>query len=374
MAKEPDNRFYFVRNTEDLAVEETKHLDVEYEVMADSHIVGDLDYGPYNFTIWEMHNLKSFIEPEGHERKLCFRIRHAATSDEDSRLEDSATKRGFYHGGGIPEELVSFASLLLRRRLRLGPLVRFDGKPRMWASRGPGWIDRPLIAGQSNLEDLKKKLPLVERLSPKFHQKFILAARMYHRALLLVEEEPDLAYLNLVSAVEVLCQDTDIGKFKLEDLEGYKKIAKLIARVEDQSLRGELEEALLAKERFIKKRFVQFVLDHVEEGFWSEDERWPEENRPACGRVQPEDLEHLLKKVYDQRSATLHSGEAFPPSTYSIYRRREELDTSSSRRQGQRLWERKDYIPTPMFFERLINHVLLTFLKRNQPESATQDV
>ena len=47
---------------------------------------------------------------------------------------------------------------------------------------------------------------------------------------------------------------------------------------------------------------------------------------------------------------------------------------SISTRQGQRLWDNKDYIPTPLFFERLINHVLLTFLKRNQLETGTQDV
>lgn len=369
MSEEPDNRLYFLRNQDEVAAGSTKYLDIEYEVVADAYIVGDLNYGPYNLTIWEFGITRNPIEPPGYSRKLCLRIRYAADSSEEvTRLEDSATRKGFYHGGGIPEELVTLASLFLRRRLRLGPVVRRGDKPMMYSERGTGWIDEPLILGRSNLEDLAQRFTLVERLHPDLHQKFMLAARLYHRALLLIEEEPDLAYLNLVSAIEVLCQDTDVGKVTLEDL-GYNRLVELLARVEDEGLREELEQAILQKERLIKRRFVRFILDHVEESFWSDDERWPEGSRSEHGRIEPDQLERLLRKIYDQRSVTLHKGEPFPPQTFNAHGWREEIDTSISMRSGEREWRSTDYIPNPLFFERLVSHVLLTYITRNEEES-----
>jgi hypothetical protein len=71
-------------------------------------------------------------------------------------------------------------------------------------------IDRPLVAGTRNLERLGPWFERIVALNPKLHLALMLAVRMYHRGILQIEDAPDLAYLNVVSAIEVLCQEHPI--------------------------------------------------------------------------------------------------------------------------------------------------------------------
>lgn len=353
-----DKRMYFIRNIEALKGEGVESHVTEYEVIAYAHIVGEFTYGPYYFTIWEFSN-----KHEGEERKLCLKIRERAFSNDDQTWK-SAQRSGFYHGGGTADELVALASLFLRRRFQLGSIVRMDDSPRL-LSMNQGWIDKPLVAGQSNLAELPEWLKLVEGLDSTYHQRFILAVRLYHRSLLLIEEQPDIAYLSLISAVEVLCQETDIGKITLSDLD--KQLAKLVNSVENEDLRNKIEQTILKRERFISRRFVAFILEHIEESFWTE------EKRPKHGQIKPEEIPNLLKRIYEQRSRTLHTGEPFPPSIFSPPMMEEEIDFSLGMIKGEKRWEPKDFIPHPHFFERLVNHVFRNFIKRNQVKRANVD-
>lgn len=65
-----DKKMYFIQNMEDIKKCDKESHDFEYEVIVDTHIVGELEYGPYKFTIWEFG-----YKQEGEERKLCLRIR-----------------------------------------------------------------------------------------------------------------------------------------------------------------------------------------------------------------------------------------------------------------------------------------------------------
>lgn len=346
-----DKRMYFIRNIEALKGEGVESHVTEYEVIADAHIVGEFTYGPYYFTIWEFSN-----KHEGEERKLCLRIRERAFSSDDQPWK-SAKRSGFYHGGGIADELVALASLFLRRRFRLGPIVRMDDSPKL-LSMNQGWINKPLIVGKSSLAELPEWLKMVEGLDSDYHQRFILAVRLYNRAILLIEEQPDMAYLNLISAIEVLCQETNIGEITLSDLD--QKLAELVGSVENGDLRNKIEQNILKREQFISRRFVAFILEHIEESFWSE------ENRPKNGQIKPEELRDLLKRIYEQRSRTLHNGEPFPPSIFYPPMMEAEIDFSLGMIKGEKKWEPKDFIPHTYFFERLVNHVLSNFIKRNQ--------
>lgn len=354
-----DKRMYFIRNIEAFKNENIKRTVKEYEVITDADIIGEFSYGPYYFTIWEISDKK-----EGEARKLCLKI---VESKEDKRYE-SAKRTGFYHGGGVADELVALTSLFLRKRLQLGSIVRIDDKPRL-LSVSQDRIDKHLITGQSDLGELPEYLSLVEGLDNKYHQNFILAVRLYHRAILLIEEEPDMAYLNLVSAIEILCRNYPIDEIKLSDLD--EKLSKLVSSVEKEGLRGEIEQTILKNEKFthlIARRFNKFIVNHVEEDFWRE------ENKSGKGLIKKEDLPELLKRIYVQRSRTLHSGEPFPRDIFEppfilfweTPMMESEIDPSESVSAGERKWEPKDFIPYPHFFERLVNHVLKTFLMKNQ--------
>lgn len=348
-----NKRMYFIRNMESLSNENEKEKTItEYEIIADANFVGELDYGPYYFTVWDV----GMMNKEGDKRRLCLRV----CKDTSLAIEQirSAKKSGFYHGGDVVDELVTLSSLFLRRRLQLGNIVRMEDKPRI-TSIHTGWIDKPLIEGKSSLSELRGWLELVEKLDGRYHQKFILAARFYHQALLLIEEHPDMAYLSLISAIETLCQDYEIEIPPLSELD--LNLSNLVNFISDEEKRIKLEEAILKREGFLSRKFKAFIIDHIEEDFWTENREGPE-----SARIKPEELSNLLKEVYNQRSRTLHSGEPFPPSVYYSPLMRMEIPFGVTR--GERKWSKEELIPNPHFFERLVNHVLKTYLKRNSSE------
>lgn len=76
----------------------------------------------------------------------------------------------------------------------------------------------------------------------------------------------------------------------------------------------------------------------------------------------------ILKRIYNQRSQTLHAGEPFQPHVFNL------IPISSTIEiprwfygyiSGDRRWYEKDFIPYPHFFERLVNEVLKSYLKTN---------
>ena len=319
--------------------------------MTDANIIGAASYGPYDFLMWEFSEKKP-----GEERKLCFRVREKEYPSNEKPWE-SAEKSGYYHGRGIIDELIVLSSFFLRRRLRRGPVVRMDDKPMLSAS-SKTWIDKALVEKKSNFAELNDWLKAVEGLNKNAHQKFILSIRLYKEAILLIENQPDLAYLNLVSAIEVLCKEQDIEDVKLDILD--RKLSRIVNKIEDDNLRSKIEIYILNRERFIGRRFVAFILDNIEESFWCD------EGRPEEGQINIDELPELLKRIYNQRSKFLHDGEPFPPMVFSPPYKRAEMDISLSTTIGDRKWEREEYIPNPHFFERLVNHVLKTFLVKNQ--------
>ena len=350
-----DKRLYFIRNIEAIKKGDTDIHIIEYEIITDTHIVGKLKYGPYYFTLWE-YGLKQ----KGEERKLCLRI-HERAFPSVYQPEKPPQRSGYYHGGSIADELVYLASLFLRRRFILGPIVRWNDEPSLFSKDKTKWLDKQLITGKSNLEELTEWLQLAEGLDKNFHQRFILAARLYHRAILFIEEQPDMAYLDLISAIEILSNDHDIGNLTLADLDN-PKLENYVRSVDNEELRCNLEENIVKLRRFIKRRFIAFMLCHTEESFWTEKER------PQHGKIQRKDLARLLGLIYKQRSKTLHNGEPFPAYIYSTPPRGEEISSSLGISKGEKMWEPKEFIPYPHFFERLVNHVLKTFLKRHQVE------
>jgi hypothetical protein len=340
----------------------------EFEVIGDANYIGKLAYGPYYFRIWDMPP-----HTPGESRLLCLRITQEAALPP---IPPTGAK-----------EFVSLASLFLRKRLILGPITRWDDEPsrhRLDFKSSKHFVDIDIVCGETetiasetNLDELSAWLPLVDNLEKATRDKFTLAARFYQQALEMIEATTDMAYLNLVSAVETLCGDTDIGNIKLTDVDDG--LANAVVRVNPQDLRKDIEERIIKRERFIKRRFVEFIKQHIDDSFWTYRRR-PQENI----RVKPEDLDRLLKNIYDQRSRTLHSGEPFPEyiymsqqltdishleynKSYTIGRTyMEEIPFGDKIMVGNREWTPEEYIPYPHFFERLVNHVLKNYLKTNQ--------
>lgn len=326
----------------------------EYAVKADHHFVGDWKWRCYHLRLWELDVTKK----KGEDRFLNLRYEY----DPDLFREQwkSASRDAYYHGGGLADEIVSLASLFLRTHLSLGPRVRSDGNPE-WIKHGcSGHIDPGLVRDSTDLGELENWFPLVENLPDELWQPFILSVRLYHQSIGMIEQNPDLAYLSLVSSVEVLAEEHPIGNVSLSDID--KGLAQAVARVEPEDLRTEIQDRILNREHFTRRRFRRFVLDHVDELFWER------ETRPDIGRIEKDELPELLNRIYDQRSRTLHSGEPFPPNIERPPMQGAEISPSRGMSKGGRRWEPDEFVPHPHFFERLVNHCLKEHLKRHQPD------
>lgn len=357
-----DRRMFFIRNREVLLKEKVKGHVYEYELTTDAKILGYYTYDPYGFCIWEFADKR-----DGEERKLILRTEQYTAS---WHLESDSPE--YYHGGDIPEELVALASLFLRRKIKLGPIVRMNDFPKLIGITRR-WIDRDLIEDVSNLKDLIKWLELVERLDIKYHYKFILATRLYHRAILDIETQPDVAYLNLISAIEVLSNEFELDDV-LENLKDNLDIELLdeIRSLDEPDLQKEFEIALLKRINKRPQQFVKFILKYI----MDDDEFWTYEKRPKYWKITPKVLPELLERVYQQRSNFLHDGVPFQPDIFHPPALKTEINIGKALQDRGKKWTSEEFIPYPHFFERLINHVLKNFLKKNQVEdpNASQDV
>jgi hypothetical protein len=349
-----DKRFRFIQNKEAVLKGGFPTQVVEFEVDADAETVGEYKVGPYGLTIWDFG-----IFERGEARKLCLSVERSRFFDRDEPPNLVLAPSGF---GIIADEIVSCASVLLRRRLRLGLITRVENRPQRSLYWKKGWLDAALVEGKTNLTTLSGSFALLERLMPDKQPLFILAARLYNRALQTIEEEPDMAYLHLVSTIEVLCQDTPIKRPPLDEVDS--RLASILEQIPDATIREKLSEAILVKERFIGRKFVAFVMSHVEDGFWIDD------SRPKEDRIDQTDLPQLLENVYKQRSLTLHAGARLPPYVFRPPGQGAEIERASAVGTIDGWHEKKDYIPLPHFFERLVNHVLNAYLKRNQTSAA----
>ena len=345
----------------------TEVYSTEYEVTADANVVGVMAYDGYLFKIWEIGE-----KPKGAIRRLCLRIDEKASSEDEEHEPGSAGTR-LPWSPPIAEEFIPIASLLLRRRFTLGPVVRYHDVPWMFRfgrSSRSGFIDEALVRGETNLEEMSEWLALLEGLDVGKQDTFVLAAKFYHEALQLIEQKPDLAYLNLVSAIEILCQDVDVGPVAVREID--QGLANMIAHIPDEDLRREIEEALVRRQPFVQRKFVRFIEQYTRSSFWDDPAR------PSRGRIDPSQFRELLTRVYAQRSSTLHRGEPFP--TYVFWpplSKEEEIPNYAlafHSDNGATTWEPKDYIPYPHFFEKLVNHVLKEYLKAHQVTTISEYV
>jgi len=352
---ETDKNLHFIRNLEYFESDDVNISTYEYEILAYSTIFGEFEYGPYYFTIWEFG-----IKPPGQERKLILKIKQSNKLFEEYRIESE--KNDIYHGGGIADEIVYLSSLFLRRRLKLSKCVRTDDSPRILNFK-TGFIDIELISGESNLNNISEILKLTKNLKIELQEKFILSAKLYHQALLQIEDYTDIAYLNLISAIEVLCQNYRINK-SISDIND-KALNDFYNKLDDE-LKKEFEIIILRRERLIKTNFVKFILDHLDDSFWNYEKR-----PKVFGRIKEDEIEDILKRIYDYRSKLLHTGEQFP--IYIFYppesiNKNEYAEIPFCEGTGTlgKMWNKNEFIPYPHFFERLVNHVLINFLRKNQ--------
>lgn len=340
-----DARFHFESEIEDVR-KRKEHSTFEIEVKVRTGFVGEFDYGHFRFGIWDMGE-PGYVG----DRYLCFKgalLHHGPGSLAEG------TKDAYYHGGGPMEEISALFALHFRTSFEPGRTVRMDDLPRRFSMDAKNRPATTLI--RNNLEDGKETLDLARSMRQDRKLSFMLGLKFYSQALRQMDSEPDLAFISLISAVEAVA-----GTHYSEDVVGFDdEMEQLLARIEDQELQSELRQVLWRRAA-VKRKVLKFFADYITPEFWSDSTRPPEEWQ----RVQEADYLVLMKRMYDVRSGFLHAGKPIPPMVFHSVGGAE-MDSSSSMQSGMRKWERNEYLPHISFIERLVNHLLNEYLKKNQ--------
>lgn len=358
MSPATDKRLFSVRNfVASNQKSKGKPNIYEFEVFVEVPVQGEFRNGPFMLVPWDTDD-----GPVGLQRSLVLTIEsYLADIVPAGTAPSNAISKGFYHVLTLPEEICALATTLLRRRVTLGALLRANGMPLRVRPQLPRRHDA--IIADLDLDELSPSMAQVFGLPVDYHQMFILACRMYQESLSLIDAKPDLAYLLLVSCIEVF-----VGRLgrRTKETDLAPTLRDALAKC-DEGSRAVILEAYLAQDRGVGRNFVEFILEHVGDEFWAASPKITVDK----GLIERVELPALLTRIYDARSKLVHEAEPFPPNVLDAPDDKSEIDRRSELTVGEKRWSQKQIIPYARFFERLVQHVLTAFLKKHTSVQAT---
>ncbi|MET9148639.1 hypothetical protein [Streptomyces sp. NPDC004042] len=223
-------------------------------------------------------------------------------------------------GLSIDEEVAVLVSLLCGIRLRSAGAVRIfetDGEPAgvPWymnynppVQLPPLWHSSiiPSHDGAANLSNMCGLLSSFAALPPASAITLIKAARHYSNALMIANSDPEQAWLQLVTAVEVAAVQYQAGRFT-----DVQMLADAHAGLVSDLRKSGNEELIpvvanrLSRSMLATRRFVEFLHDF---------RPGPPIKRPQndSSRVDWGQIEIAIKDIYKYRSRLLHEGIPFP--------------------------------------------------------------
>lgn len=212
-------------------------------------------------------------------------------------------------------------------------------------------IDIPL-----NLVEIARIEPLLRAGQDGRFLTFLqTAGRFYLQALQSFEERPDIAYLNLITAGEVLSNYYSYDKDDLLD----EQAKAIIRQIEEASDNGpELARQIKGRLFQVKRRFVRAMEELLTAPFFSASEANNE-----LYRLKKQDIGDRLSAAYDLRSQHVHSGIQFGESiSRSLAGEASELQIGFPV-VGNKTFEKVLFkAPTYFGLERIIRYCLLRFI------------
>lgn len=352
--------------------EEVNHA-FEVAFYTDARITGEesgagLDLGPY-----ELLNTVPTEEAFGLLRPHVI-LRYQDHSPAEPPLPDmTETDVSRYHGGTLTDELAAVLSLSLGIRLRPGGIIRHYwpvagslGSPRAESRANlPSLVVRgrapviPTILGPRGLNEAEL-LQTLPDLRPADAVALIRAARLYQDSIWISDSEPALAWVFMVSSVEVAAnhwfqreldpvETLRENKPELANKLSDKGSADLLASVADE----------FANTMKTTTKFIRFLIAH------KPDPPAPRPHESGQHRWSQTALRESFSKVYDHRSRALHDGTPFPlpmcgvPFKHQEWEAPSEIPTGLATHVEGGTWVRED---TPMMlhtFEYIVRNALL---------------
>ena len=168
-------------------------------------------------------------------------------------------------------------------------------------SNGPR-VDYPVPLELSQTRRIQGLL-LGEHKDKRGRAAFNAAARFYRRALQTAEDDPEVAYLHLITAGEIMASHKPFGETEYLD----EATRDALARIEKEMEGGDCIASMLRRQlRGIKRRFVLTILSYIEPAFFSRREA-----THSCDALQETNFRERVKAAYDLRSRYVHTGVPF---------------------------------------------------------------
>jgi hypothetical protein len=195
------------------------------------------------------------------------------------------------------------------------------------AGSGPASIlrqtfDATVVLSDESLDDLVVLVRALVELERKYYEAAMRAIRQVVDAILIVDEDATLAYTLMVAALESLGQTVAPPRSAWSEYDRSKRArieAATVGLSEKRTKR--IQDAVLANEHLhLQRRFVAFVLGHVEPDFYRNE---------AVGAIRPMPATALpaaLRHAYALRSRNIHALESIAPEIWMAAHR---SDTAS---------------------------------------------
>jgi hypothetical protein len=223
-------------------------------------------------------------------------------------------------------------------------LPPFNSKPR---------IDLEM---ELKLDHLKKIAPILEQKCKNKRALEVLftAGNFYLRALRFYDEQPEMAYLDLVTAGEILSNYYDYDDEVLLN-EDFRNLLKEI----QEKLEGGEKKANIIRSRLyqVRKKYKLTVRRLLNDNFFIKTQA-----KESFAALRKEDIEASLLASYDLRSRYIHTGERFGGKI------RDWGHLVAERIVGEPVVDDKDYkkilmkAPTFLGLERIMRYCLLCFI------------
>lgn len=164
---------------------------------------------------------------------------------------------------------------------------------------------RKCVSTPLNLCEVSRIRPLFEDsvADSDIGRMLFTAGRFYNRALIEMEEQPELAYLDLVNCGEVISNEQNISDDLLYDDE-----LKVVLLAIEENLKDGAKVSRMIKSRMyqVRRRFSTAIRRLLDDYFFTH----PEAKEPHSALAQ-DTIDESLKAAYDLRSLYVHTGIQF---------------------------------------------------------------
>lgn len=302
---------------------------IEYPLFTDaSRFIDDISFGPYQIITLETPNHELVLT------RFVLRVSLYETTINQPQIT-TETPIDFYLVNNAHIQIASLLSLCLGVRIKAGNISRFfsnqDGNDPLGTPCAYNIHANPpsiRMTGDSvvlpsalrnmyrddsifQLSEIAHYLSLFIQLTEKQAELLIRAAKLYGDALWLMETEPQLAWIMLVSAIEVVAANHIISKSTPDEVfkEAYPDlVSDILSHDNGVKLLPQIADIFVEK-KHISKKYKKFMLDFLPDppprrGMPNMQIEWSDLRR--------EDNSNPLMKIYDYRSKALHAGQLFP--------------------------------------------------------------